>query len=536
MPITIDNTGQTVTLNPPYTPATPDDSIQRITQVYFAKKTITQNGTNISFIKIDSAHIQQDTTVTPNIDLPYDAEIGKTVYLIIETVNMRTLSIDAVIRPGNNNLTGNTDTLSLMKFNPVTQTYESTRLFTAVVGNHDMLQNNTRTNPYTNLADHNDKVIIKLQIRPSLLLEFNNWSRSIAANNNIANLEVVVERTDNLQCAYGPNSTTEVNEAGVFLNTDAIGKFRIANRNFYCIYHGSNLFNTFAEIGPANARRRRRVGKVNNSNSTEIVFFYYDQFNNEHRICSRTKSVVNRKNRVNVVPAEANRGTLLRTISYAANRAAGENIDAIQLLVYTNGTLGDGAGNTDKWYPNIQGTVELIDMDILQNAGVGSQIFEAFNYNQNNVQIRYGFQHTRRRSIQPDLFAGFIGAIAQFRQEGSTHYIVSQGFSYSDASCFPSAEHVNGEAGDLNLLTTALDGENTTLAAANFDYLNEVKLRNLLYNFGFESARSENFSNTANNTTADNHQTILPHTQHTTTPRHNNHLHVHGFNAVPNIY
>jgi hypothetical protein len=391
MPITIDNTGQTVTLNPPYTPVTPDDSIQRITQVYFAKKTITQNNTNIAFTRIDSAHTQQDTTVTPNIELPYDAELGKTVYLIIETVNMRTLSIDAVIRPSNNNLTGNTDTLSIMKFNPVTQTYESTRLLTGIVGNHDMLQNNSRANPYTNLADHNDKIIIKLQLRPSLLIEFNNWSRNIAAANNNVNLEVVVERTDNLQCAYGPNSTTEVLEAGIFLNTDAIGRFRISNRNFYCIYHGSNLFNTFAEIGAANARRRRRVGKVINVNSTEIVFFYYDQFNNEHRICSRTKSLVTQKIRAINTPVLSNRGTLLETISYTTNRAAGESIDAVQLLVYSNGTLGDGVGNSDKWYANQQGTVELINMDILQNAGVGSQIFEAFNYNQNSVIIRYNF-------------------------------------------------------------------------------------------------------------------------------------------------
>jgi hypothetical protein len=237
---------------------------------------------------------------------------------------------------------------------------------------------------------------------------------------------------------------------------------------------------------------------------------------------------------VNTIPTIAQRGTLLETISYATNRAARENIDASQLLVYSNGTLGDGA--TDKWYANQQTSVELIDMDIIQNAGVGPQIFEAFNYNNNGVIIRYGFQHTRRRSIQPDLFAGFIGAIAQFRQEGHNHYIVSQGFSYSDASCYPSVEHVNGEAGDINLLTTAQDGQNTILSATDFDYDSEVILRNLLYNFGFESGRSENFSNASNNSRADNAQTILPHTTHTVTPRHNNHLHVHGFNAIPNIY
>ena len=201
MPITIDNTGQTATLNPPFTQAMPDDSIQRITRVYFAKKTLTPVGRNlnVTFTRIDSLHTQQDTTVTPEVVLPYDALLGKTVYLIIETVNMRTLSIDAVIRPSNNALTGTTDTLSLMKFNPATRNYQVNRLLTAVVGNHDALQNNTQTNPYTNLADHADKAIIKLQLRPALALEFNTWARNIAAANNIANIEVVVERTDNQQ-------------------------------------------------------------------------------------------------------------------------------------------------------------------------------------------------------------------------------------------------------------------------------------------------------------------------------------------------
>lgn len=61
MPITIDDTGQTVTLNPPYSPVTPDDSLQKITMVYFAKKTVTQNGANVAFTRIDSLHTQQDS-------------------------------------------------------------------------------------------------------------------------------------------------------------------------------------------------------------------------------------------------------------------------------------------------------------------------------------------------------------------------------------------------------------------------------------------------------------------------------------------
>jgi len=538
MPITIDDTGQTVTLNPPYSPVTPDDDLQKITQVYFAKKTVTQNGANVAFTRIDSLHTQQ----VDGEDLAYDSILGKTVYLIIETENMATLSIDAVIRPSDQALTGNTDSLSLMKFNTRTQAYEVSRLLTAQVGNFDALNDRiTAENPqgshahYTNLADHENKAIIKLQLRPSLILDFNTWARNIAnAPNSIVNLEVVVERTDNEPCAYGPNSSEEVREAGIFLNSDALGRFRITNRKLFTIYHGNNRYNTFPATGtPA---RRRRVGKVLNAESTEVIFFYYDQHDNEHRVCARQVTVKNQKRKVATVPAVAQRGALVETIDFMPNRNAGESIDAYRLKVYANGTLGEGTGG-NKWYANVgTDTVELIDMDILQNNGVGPQTFEAFNYNQNGVQIRYGFVHTRRRSIKPDSFAGFLGALAQFRQEGHTHYIVSQGFSYSDGSCYPSAEHVNGAAGDINLLNTAGDGNNTLLSNANYDYDDQVIFRNLLYDFGFLNARSERQSNTSNQSTADDTPVILPHSTETTTPRHNNHLHVHGFNPIRNIY
>lgn len=526
--ITITDSGQTQTLNGPLAPDTPDDLLQRVSEVYFARKTTTDNGARVSFTKIDSAHVQQDHL---NQNIPYDSILGKTVYLIIETSNMTGLSIDAVIRPSANTMTENTDTLQLMRFVSPDR-YEAQRLFTVQVGNFDALNNTQGTHDhYGNLkADHINKAIIKLQLRPDGRATFDDWTRRLAEGS--INLEVAVERTDNNPCAYG-DGEQEVNGAGIFLDTDERGRFRVVNKNIYTIHHGSNPYNTL-EVISINPEKRRRSQKVLNTHSTDVIYFYYDQNDNEHRICSRIKESVTRKRRVNTIPPLAQRGNLLQTIDYTANRAAGEQIDAHQLLVYANGTLGDGA--TDKWYANQTDNVDLVNMDILENAGVGSQIFEAFNYNQNGVIIRYGFQHTRRRSIQPDLFAGFLGSLAQFRQEGHNHYIVSQGFSYADASCYPSAEHVNGEAGDLNLLTTQQDGINTILTAANFDFDNEVILRNILFEFGFILGRSENFSNTSNTSTADNTSTRLPHTTHTDNPRHNNHLHIHGFNQILDIY
>lgn len=202
---------------------------------------------------------------------------------------MATLSIDAVVRPSGNALTGNTDTLTLLKFNTVTQVYESTRLLTAVVGNFDALNNRiTAENPtgshahYTNLADHANKAIIKLQLRPSNLLIFNAWARNIATANGVSNIEVVVERTDNEPCAYGVDATEEVREAGVFLNTDTLGRFRITNKNVYDIYarvflnrtgtrnnYNDSSYN-FLEM---NANTRKKISKIENSSSNQVCYF-----------------------------------------------------------------------------------------------------------------------------------------------------------------------------------------------------------------------------------------------------------------------
>jgi hypothetical protein len=528
--ITISDSGQTTTYNGPDQPDKPDDNLQRISSVYFAKKAVTQNGAHVAFTRIDSAHAQTDAA---GVALTYDAILGQTVYLVIETANMAEMEIDVIFKPSNTTMTGTTDSLRLMRFDPagaVGSEYVGTTLFTAKVGTHSALNNRNGSHAhYTNLAaDHINKAIIKLQLRPSTVALFNTWATNIGAN--AVNIEVIVERHDNQPCAYGTTSAVEMNGAETFLNTSASGRLRLVNRKMYLIYHGANLYNIF----PVVQNRRRRLGRVANARSTEAVYFYYDQHDIQHRICSRdvTSAIQKRRSRA-AIPAVAQRGALQSTLSFAVNRAAGESIDASELRMYANGTLGLGDGG-QIWYAN-QGVtqVELINFDIIGAAGVGPQIFNAFDYNQNGVRIRYGFMNTRRRYIRPDLFAGFIGALAQFRQEGHTHLVVSQGFSFSDGSCYPSAEHVNGEAGDLNLLTTALDGSSTLLSDADFDYANQVIFNNLLFDFGFSSMRSERFTNPSAGVRT---PTILPHSVNTTVPRHNNHLHIYSFASIPNIY
>lgn len=512
MPITIDDTGQTVTLNPPQSPVVPDDSLQKITQVYFAKKTVTQNGTNVAFTRIDSLHAQRHG----GQDLNYDSILGKTVYLVIETENMDTLSIDAVIKPSDNALTGNIDTLSLMWFNPQSQAFEVKRLLAAVVGNFDALNNKgTTENPagshehYTNLTDHAHKAIIKLQLRPSLRSDFTTWATNIAAaQNGIVNLEVVVERTDNEPCAYGPDATEEVKEAGVFLNTDALGRFRIANRNFYEIYARvlsgrANNRNTYTDgtynFLPMNGTNRRKLSKLENPSSTQVCYFHYDIYGNETLIATCDKTVVMGRNngrQVGAVPPGA-----LRT----ENAPAGGDAQ-------TNHIFRDAIVTTGRHRNGPRARAFPGSLRIVSYAASGTNVPlvrmpDSLNVTVNTSVIAYGFSNTQRRFCKPDCFAAFIGILSQYGLAGVT----STGMCFGDATSYPSLAHPNGDSVDTSYLANRQ---------------NEQDLLNAFVDWHFSQV------------IAGTQQRAWLHNAHSYAEDHNDHLHSGDFesNSIHNIY
>jgi hypothetical protein len=421
MRITINDTGQTVTLNPPYAPDRPDDSLQRITDVYFAKKVVTDFGRNVSFLKIDSLHTQQDATGQA---IEYDSILGKTVYLIIVTNNMAGLSIDAVIKPADSRMTGNTNSLRIMKFNGTSNQYEATNLLTAEVGNFDALNTRTGTHPYANINNFSNTAIIKLQIRPDTQALFNTWAINIG--NATVQLEVVVERTDNLPVAFGPNSTTEVNGAEVFLNTDTVGRFRLVNRNFFSIYHADNNYNIYALHG----NNRRRLGKVQNNNSTDVCYIYYDRYDNEMFVATCAKTNVQGRGNGRVltsIPAGFTRqapapGGQARTNYYYADGS-----------IVTTGTHTNGIVR----YPVSANFVDLVRMP------------DGLAIRDNGIIISFAFSGTQRQFCNPQCFAAFVGALAQFGQ-----LMTSGGMCFGDATSYPSVTHPNGDSVDTDYTST----------------------------------------------------------------------------------
>lgn len=422
MRITIDDTGQTVTLNPTNTQR-PDDGLQRITEVYFAKKVVADLGRTVSFRKIDSLHAQQDATGQA---IDYDTILGKTIYLIVVTNNMATLSVDVVLKPSNNTMTGNTETLRIMKYNGTSRVYEATNLLRASVGNFDALNPRTGAHAYTNTNNFSNTAIFKIQIRPDTQALFNTWATNIG--NNTVNIEAVVERTDNQPCAYGPTSTTEVEGAEIFLNTDAAGRFRLVNRSFFSVYHGNNDYNIY----PLNGTNRKRLGKVQNNSSTDVCYIYYDIHDNEIFVttCAKT-SVLGRAN-----------GNVLAAVprGYVRQAPAPAGGEAQTNYYYNNGaivTSGTNRTNPIVRYNVLVNFVELIRMP------------DRLGININGVVISYEFSGTRRRFCNPQCFAAFIGALAQFGQQMS-----STGMCFGDATSYPSVSHPNGDSVDTIYTTS----------------------------------------------------------------------------------
>lgn len=458
--ITISDSGQTTTLNEANIPETPDDGLQRIVAVYFAKKVVTQNGSNIAFSRIDSLNNQEQD---------FDRILGQTVYLIIETNNMRALEIDAIVKPSTNTLSGNIDSLTLMKFNPQAAAgseYAASTVLTAEVGNFDALNNRDGSHAhYTNLeTSHADKAIIKLQLRPSIAATFNTWATNLGADTG--NLEIIVERHDKQACAFR-TSTEEINGAEIFLNSDAVGRFRVVNRNLYEVYARvflarTGIRNTYTDalynFLPLNEDVRKRISKIDNENSNQVCYYYYDQYDNEILIatCDKT-SVMGRNNgqQIGEVPPNAIR---------RENAPAGGNAQFNH--IFQNSIVTTGNHRNSPTARSFPGKNRIVQYDASGTNVPLIRMPDTLNVNRNNVIIAYGFAGTQRRFCKPECFAGFIGVLAQYGLAG----VNSTGMCFGDATSYPSLAHPNGDSVDTSYLANQGNQQNLLNAFVDWNF------------------------------------------------------------------
>lgn len=119
-----------------------------------------------------------------------------------------------------------------------------------------------------------------------------------------------------------------------------------------------------------------------------------------------------------------------------------------------------------KYYQNLNKITHMVFFDQSQITGNHPPL----------PNINFIFQATLRLYMQPNLAAGFIGALITMTK--LNYNVISQGSSYIDGSCFPSALHVNGEAIDLNYAVADTEGKKLII---------DSTLINTMYDFGFHT-------------------------------------------------
>jgi hypothetical protein len=439
--ITITNSGQTSTANNITAADTPKDVLHRVTKVYFAKKkvTIVDDKQQLEFIKIDSNNPQRDNA---NTVLNYDAPLGKEVYLIIETKNLQTFKIDVALKPMDNTLTGNTNALRVLNFNG--QAYVETDLITTTVGNYDALKNRDNSHAhFDNLnTDFADYAIIKLQFRPNARATFDLWATTLA--NNIANVTVTVDRNDKAPFIQGSTITTETAGTKTFLSNATDGFFRIKNIGFFITHHLENDYNFYPEVNGV----RKKVGRVINSITEHVVYFYYDKLDNEFNICNAVINVTKEK----ATGSKSTTQPRHQTIVSDQNVTEGQTRRRIK---YSNDDIAEYGSNAGRsfWvlYVSTGNDIQLVRMP------------NSLGITRNDLIINYSFSATERRYTNPAAMAAFIGALAQCRYTD----VVTTGSCFREASCFPSQEHVNGRSIDTIYLN---DTKEQVFITAMFNY------------------------------------------------------------------
>ena len=242
--ITITHTGQTQTLNEVNGL---NDGIQRIRDAYFAKKIVTENNgpLRVSFERIN------------------EGILGRQVYLVLETKNMRGLEIDVAIKPSDNKISGGTDALTLKQGS----SYHS--VFSSKVGDFTALNNSEgKHDHYTNLEILQDKCIVKLQLLPQNAETFKIWGENIGNSNG--HLTIQVKRADRQDYAF-KNESTEQNGEKIFLQDLP---FIVTNKTVYEIYHTENRYKLTDDTAS--------MWLIKNDNSNIIKYFYHDKIDNEH--------------------------------------------------------------------------------------------------------------------------------------------------------------------------------------------------------------------------------------------------------------
>ncbi|MWP47995.1 hypothetical protein GQ589_11210 [Gilliamella sp. Pas-s27] len=161
-------------------------------------------------------------------------------------------------------------------------------------------------------------------------------------------------------------------------------------------------------------------------------YVYHDKNNSEHEICIADWHTTKKKEDGVTISAPNRNDTNI--IEYKENVNEGFTSKRVK---YKNGDIAEYGFHSNKkgsiWrlYRALDEKIEIVRMP------------DEINYTKSSVTIKYRFSNTKRRYTGPGPLAGFIGALAEIGFE-----LTTTGSCFYEASCFPSAEHVNGKSVD----------------------------------------------------------------------------------------
>jgi hypothetical protein len=189
-------------------------------------------------------------------------------------------------------------------------------------------------------------------------------------------------------------------------------------------------------------------------------YVYHDKNNSEHEICIVGWHTINKKKfekkprgtfkypdhgRVSETKTNVSDGYIVAKAKYENGDIhewikKEKGVSIYERLTMANGDIAEyGTHDRDgivwRLYKKQQEEAQLVRMP------------DSINYESNGVVIKYELKETYRKYTNSDILAGFIGALAEIKEN-----ITVTGSAYEQGSCFPSALHINGQSIDTKYI------------------------------------------------------------------------------------
>ncbi|MFL0102044.1 hypothetical protein V2751_14345, partial [Tenacibaculum maritimum] len=334
------------------------------------------------------------------------AQLGEEVYIVIQTQYMPDREITLNLKQG-----GDTDALTTTK-EPiyVTQNNKKVFAFKAVVGEFSQKSN------ALNAADFKDHAIAKITLQSTDQQENKQYKDALnKAEGKTSPFYIAMDAEPANQNWF------EVKYEEVFDNRPNLW------------YYGEGNWFELRESDKINEYHIYQDGKIEkfiygeNNSQNKYKYIYHDSSGKEHEICT-VKSNVTKEKKNGVTHKTKPTHSKIESDKTVSEGSTERRVK------YINGDIAEYGKHPTKgkiWrlYKAKKNDVELVKMP------------DSLSYKKDGLSIEYKFSSTKRRYTGPECLAGFIGALADLKTQ-----ITTTGSCFSEGSCFPSSEHVNGKS------------------------------------------------------------------------------------------